>query len=590
MNASPTLSRRSTAMKNVVRSITAVVLFLGAFSLRAPGASAHPLGNFTTNVSLGLDVSAKTVSGTYVVDFAEIPALQIRQKLGVTKGSVPVPIAKDWGDRECDDLSKNVTLDVGGRRASWSSVDALVNFPAGQAGLSTLRLECEWDANVSGTGSTLKLDVTDNNFTNRQGWREMFAVSEGVALTTTLPTSSPTNVLRNYPSGAIGAPSDVRSARINFRSGHGLFMKSPASPVLAQTKPVTRGNDGLTNRFQSLVARKTLSPVFAIGAALLAMLLGGFHALAPGHGKSMMAAYVIGQQGGRRKELATIGVTVAITHTIGVVALGIAALTSSSLSPDRTFKWAGVVSGLLVVFVGLGLLRDRLRTYRVVRGGVGLTPRQVLGTSEPHPHPPAHHDHPHNDHPHHGQNHDHPHHGRDHDQPHHDHPHHGHDHPHHRSTPRFKNPFQFRRARLDQARKDPKFVVTEHAHGGSVSHTHVLPAPGAKVSRRQLVSMGFAGGLVPSPSALVVLLAAVALERVWFGVVLVVAYGIGLAITLIGAGLALVYFEGRLKRWSAKSGRASSIATPLVSALPIASAFVLIGGGALLITRALAAL
>jgi nickel/cobalt transporter (NicO) family protein len=571
-------------MKNVVRSITAVVLFLGAFTLRSPGASAHPLGNFTTNVSLGLDVSVNSVRGTYVVDFAEIPALQIRQKLGVAKGSVPGAIAKTWGDQQCDDLSRNVTLDVGGREASWSSADAVVNFPAGQAGLSTLRLECQWDANVSVKGSTLELDVTDKNFADRQGWREMFAAGEGVALTTMLPTSSPTNVLRNYPSGAIGAPSDVRSARIDSRVGSGSVAKSPASAVLASTKQVTRGNDGLTNRFQSLVARKTLSPVFAVGAALLAMLLGGFHALAPGHGKSMMAAYVIGQQGGRRKELATIGVTVAITHTVGVVALGIAALTSSSLSPDRTFKWAGVVSGLLVVCVGLGLLRDRLRTYRIARGGVGSVQRQVRKQSQPrdengHEHPYPDHDHGH-DHPHPHQEHPHQDHGHD----------HGHDHPHHRSTPRFTNPLQLRRARLDQARKDPKFVVTEHAHGGSVSHTHVLPAPGAKVSRRQLVSMGFAGGLVPSPSALVVLLAAVALERVWFGVVLVVAYGIGLAITLIGAGLALVYFEGRLKRWSAKSGRVSSLATPLVSALPIASAFVLIGGGALLITRALAAL
>jgi nickel/cobalt transporter (NicO) family protein len=575
MNKSPTSSKGGSAVKNVVRSITVIVLFLGAFTLRSPGASAHPLGNFTTNVSLGLDISAKTVSGNYVVDFAEIPALQIRQKLGVAKGKVPPPIAKDWGDRECDDLSRKVTIDIAGdiagRRASWSSVDAVVNFPAGQAGLSTLRLECQWSTNVSVMGSPLKLEVTDNNFADRQGWREMFAVGQGVELTTTLPTSSPTNVLRNYPSGAIGAPSDVRSARIDSRAGAGLVAKSPASAVLASTKHVTRGNDGLTNRFQSLVARKTINPVFAIGAALLAMLLGGFHALAPGHGKSMMAAYVIGQQGGRRKELATIGITVAITHTIGVVALGIAALTSSSLSPDRTFKWAGVVSGLLVVLVGLGLLRDRLRTYRVARGLVGSTPRQVR--DQPHPHPHAVHDHDH-DHPHTVHDHDH---GHD----------HGHDHPHHRSTPRFTNPRQFRRARLEQARKDPKFVVTEHAHGGSVSHTHVLPAPGAKVSRGQLVSMGFAGGLVPSPSALVVLLAAVALERVWFGVVLVVAYGIGLAITLIGAGLALVYFEGRLKRWSANSGRVSSLATPLVSALPIASAFVLIGGGLLLVTRAL---
>ena len=99
--------------------------------------------------------------------------------------------------------------------------------------------------------------------------------------------------------------------------------------------------------------------------------------------------------------------------------------------------------------------------------------------------------------------------------------------------------------------------------------------------------MGLAGGLVPSPSALVVLLAAVALGRIWFGVLLVVAYGIGLALTLMGAGVALAYFEGRLRRWTTGSGRAAAIA-PVISVLPLASAFVLIGGGALLVSRALA--
>ncbi len=197
-----------------------------------------------------------------------------------------------------------------------------------------------------------------------------------------------------------------------------------------------------------------------------------------------------------------------MTHAVGVVVLGVAALTSSSFSPEHTFKWAGVVSGLLVVLVGMGLFRDRLRTYRARRP----LPRAV---------------HTHDDH--------------------------GHG---HRVAIRHRVP-QWRSRRLDAARNDPNFVVTNHAHGGA-GHTHVLPAPGAKVSRRQLVSMGFAGGLVPSLSALVVLLGAIALERLWFGVILVVAYGIGLALTLVGAGLLLVYFEGKLKTWSAGSARGAS--------------------------------
>ena len=107
------------------------------------------------------------------------------------------------------------------------------------------------------------------------------------------------------------------------------------------------------------------------------------------------------------------------------------------------------------------------------------------------------------------------------------------------------------------------------------------------VSRRQLLSMGLAGGLVPSPSALVVLLGAVALGRAWFGVLLVVAYGIGLALTLMGAGMLLAFFESRLRTWTTKSGRGALVIGPAVAILPVFSAFVLVGAGTLLVARAL---
>lgn len=60
--------------------------------------------------------------------------------------------------------------------------------------------------------------------------------------------------------------------------------------------------------------------------------------------------------------------------------------------------------------------------------------------------------------------------------------------------------------------------------------------------------MGIAGGLVPTPSALVVLLGATALGRAWLGVVLVAVYGIGMAATLLAAGIALVKLQSWLER------------------------------------------
>lgn len=565
---------RTRNSSRILRRASVIAAMALALVIQVPSAQAHPLGNFTTNTALQLTVSPNDVRGLYVVDFAEIPALQIRQKLGFATTAVPAEVINTWGGEQCASISKRVELATNQGRRAWDRAASSAAFLPGEAGLSTLRLECRWRVAVD---SVKSLRVEDSNFTDRQGWHEITVNAAGVALNSELPAVSPTDLLRSYPADTLGVARNVRSARIDVIASTGRSAATGGESVRGSSAVAAqgRGNDGLTNRFQSLVARENLSPLFAFGAALLAMVLGGFHALAPGHGKSLMAAYVVGQNGGRRRELATIGVTVAVTHTVGVVVLGALALASSSFSPERTFTWAGVGSGALVVMVGLGLLRDRLRTYRSGR------PRRASRSNRHHDHAHPHHDHAHHDHAHH----DHAHH----DHAHHDHAHHdhAHDHPHPHPNGLTRRVPLWRARRLDAARNDPNFVVTQHAHGG-VSHTHVLPAPGAKVSRRQLVSMGFAGGLVPSPSALVVLLGAIALQRLWFGVVLVVAYGIGLALTLVGAGLALVYFETKLTSWSLGGGRASVLA-PVLNALPIASAFALIGGGALLITRALTA-
>jgi nickel/cobalt transporter (NicO) family protein len=421
----------------------------------ATGAAAHPLGNFTVNTYSGLRVGPGRLVVDYVVDMAEIPAFQTRQAIDADHdGEVADAEAAAWRARECPRLAGGLRVSVDGRPAPLAVTGSSLRFPAGVGGLETLRLECALAAPLPATGS---LAYTDTNLENRAGWREITAVGDRATLETVdVPPTSSSARLTTYPEDQLSSPLDQRAATLRYRPG-GPPTPAAAGPAAAGGSAPAPGSaagvDRATAAFTALVGGRSLSPAFAVLALLLAVGLGAAHAVAPGHGKTVMAAYLVGLRGTLR-QAATIGATVTVTHTAGVLILGLVLSTSRAIASERVYPWLGLGSGLLLAAVGVGLL-VRART----------------GHHHPHPH--------------------------------------GHDHDHH-----------------------------HHDHG----------ADGRPLGRRGLVALGLAGGLVPSPSAVVVLLGGIALGQAWFGVALVVAYGLGMAATLTGVGLLLAHLRTRMDR------------------------------------------
>ncbi|MBI3664766.1 MAG: sulfite exporter TauE/SafE family protein [Acidobacteria bacterium] len=226
--------------------------------------------------------------------------------------------------------------------------------------------------------------------------------------------------------------------------------------------------------------------LFTLG---IAFLLGAAHALTPGHGKTIVAAYLVGSRGTLWDAL-YLGSVVTLTHTSSVFLLGLATLYATQyVLMDKIYPWLSVLSGLLVAAMGLWLLRVRWRA-----------------AGHQHPHGHTHH-HPHDD---------------------------AHHHPH------------------------------------DEGHSHAVPAA---VSRWHLFSLGVSGGLVPCPEALVVLLMAVSLRKVALGLLILVAFSLGLAAVLIGIGIAMVLSGPLLGRFSRDGW--------LTRALPVGSAAVvtLLGAG-----------
>jgi nickel/cobalt transporter (NicO) family protein len=442
-----------------------LVAALALLALAAP-AGAHPLGNFSVNHLAVVRVSSDRVDVRYVLDQAEIPTFRER---GLTPARVLA--------RKRADVARGVTLTVGGRPVALSlRPGGRIVFPRGAGGLRTTRVELLLGARVAPRGAVVVRDAT---FAGRVGWRAVLAEpGRGTAVRSDVTSADPTRRLRVYPTALLSSPADRTVAHLQVRAGAGTVTAPRGDGGQATT-----ADRGAGDRFGSVFERAAAGQGVLLLLLLAAFGWGAVHALSPGHGKAMVAAYLVGTRGTARHAVA-LGLTVTVTHTIGVFALGTVALALSAyVLPEQLYPWLNLVSGLLVLGVGASVVRSRVRRARE----------------------PAHHDHDH------GQDH-----GHDHGHGHHDHDH---------------------------------------------DHADLRP--------RALLAMGASAGLIPCPSALVVLLGAVAQHQIGLGLVLIVAFSAGLAATLTGLGL-LVVAAGRVstRLSGARVGRALTV-LPALSAIAI---------------------
>ncbi|MGW5198784.1 nickel transporter [Streptomyces spiralis] len=467
----------------------------------AANAGAHPLGNFTVNRYDGLVAAPGQLRVDHVEDLAEIPATQARpgiERLGMS----------EWARRRCASAAGGSSLTVDGRTTVLSVRDSHALTRPGQAGLNTLRVECRFTAPLP-DGDTVVLRFHGAGASSGPGWREITARGDRMTLTATdVPKESVSHELTSYPKELLSSPADTATASLRVRPGGPALTEDRRAAPAASVLP--RGADRWTRALDGLVARHDLTLGFAALALVIAIGLGAAHALAPGHGKTLMAATAAARGGrARLKDVLPLAASVTVTHTLGVVALGLLVTAGSAATPS-VIAWLGTASGAVVILAGASLAR---RAWRHRVRGHSHIPH---GPHGPHDHHPS-----------------------------------GHSH------------------------------AVEHTHG-SRTHTHPT-AP----TLRGTILLGFAGGLVPSPSAVVVLVGAAALGQAWFGLLLVVAYGAGLALTLTAAGFAVVKLGGGVTRVMGGGPRWTThpVAALVRRAMPLASALVVVALGAGLVFR-----
>ena len=479
------------------------VMTLVALAVPAQRADAHPLGNFTVNRYARIGVYNDLLRVTYVLDLAEIPSFQELPAIDAdSNGASPDELAA-WASRLSGGLLPGLTLSLDGVTLPLRATHTSGASAPGQANLPTLRLEVVYEAALPAEaprGAPGAVTFRDTNYIDRIGWRELVVeASPGARVTSVAGYVDRSTMLREYPASSLSDAPDERAVSFEWVVGTGR-----AAP------DVGRANVGIARStgsgFEALIVGETSS-----GRLLLSLIaaagFGMLHALGPGHGKALVAAFLVGNRGTPRHAIG-LGLTVTATHTAAVYVLGATALIASRFFvPERLYLGLNIASGVLVMAFGIGLFSQRLRVAR----GRGQ------------------HSHRHNE-------------AGGHTHAFGSHHHHGSDHQHEAA--------------------DPLHDDGDHR---------------PRTSWRSVLTLGVLGGLLPCPSAIVVMLAAISLGQVLYGMLLIVAFSAGLAAVLTGLGLAVVAGHGmgaRLQsrhagtyRFATRTHRAVLLASPIGIAL-----------------------
>jgi len=452
---------------SVRATVLALVALLAALPLLgSTSAFAHPLGNFTTNRYARIEIYQDRAHIHYVVDMAEIPTFQVMPLIDTDGDGAASPAELEaFASASAARYPESFAFTANGAPASVTLLETRAQLLPGQGGLQVLRHVAVYESALP-TSGVLALAFTDSNFERSQGWKEIVVRPSGGAEVNVDArlTVDQSNALLEYPAESLTSAPDVRSVAFSWMAGTGSV--APAFASIQSAEPLSRSS-GFAGIFENLADGNVTLGFLAL-SLLIAFAFGAQHALGPGHGKAMVAAYLVGSRGTSRHAVA-LGFTVTATHTFTVYLLGIVTLVAAAyITPETVYVWMGVVAGAMVVTFGAVLFVQRLLAYRRQKAIANGEHRHgIFGRA--HTHAPA-----------------------------------------------------------------------EHVHAETPGHSELHgPATESRVTWRSLLSLGVLGGLLPCPSAVVVMVAAISQGQVLLGMLLIVAFSLGLAgvLTLIGVSL-----------------------------------------------------
>ncbi len=467
-------------MKSLKSSVALVIALLSLF-VNSP-AQAHPELVFYIDTS----ATVHNEKNALLIDYYIAKSDQIAfEELALAQGDL-----EQYSRAECEQSKSKVILNVGTfpielKVTGATAIERLESTGAG------VWIHCKFGSDVE-FYDEVEFEWQDLNFSAISGHRE-FNVGLG---------NSPSLNLTDFSS----VPALLNQVQLTFTLTFPAFVaekvekiaskkptrvdptpiSEPTPIAVAESKDdeirVESSQSWLTRTSDRYFRAIEPTPLIVFIGVLFSILLGALHSIAPGHGKSLMAVLTLAENG-KRREIYKLGFTMGLTHTLGVLILGLIFIVSSNLVPTSIIPLLGVISGSLVVLIG---------AYYLIR--------HVRHTSQ-------------------------------------------------------------------------------HQHG--IEHHHH-----EAVGTRRIAVLGIVGGMVPTPTALTVMVGTAALGSAWYGVLLVTSYGVGMTMVLIFAGSLIEAMYRKLEHLSSENSRANKI----VESAPLFAALVQVMAGLFLVVISYGAL
>ena len=400
-------------MPNDNRRRPRIVLFLSVLILSSATSFAHPMGNFSVNHYSKITIGQQSIEIRYLIDMAEIPTFQEIRQFDITP-KVDDPSASRYLDRQEQLLKAGISLESDGQSVLLDTISRQVAFADGAGGLPTMKIGFVFRGKLDDSAGAHRLSYFDKNLPGRAGWKEIVVLGDGVTiLSSSAPGIDRSQELTNYSSDVLNSPPQQLSALVGFKTSLSEPEKSAAAAVIATSSngttprgtnaahqasaplpprqrqrlssgaitsgattssdlsdaqsstsgiaastvaplPLARTQNTPRSRFTELISTQgKLSFWVLLSAALIAAGLGALHALEPGHGKTIVAAYLVGSRGTARHAV-LLGIVVTAAHTAGVYLLGAVTLYASRyIVPEQLYPWLGAISGLSVAGLGI---------------------------------------------------------------------------------------------------------------------------------------------------------------------------------------------------------------------------------------------